>query len=283
MYRVKRLGGGIGIYVPQRDQEQLESLNFVAELQRAIETDQLMLCYQPKINLRTGQTVGVECLVRWRHPTRGVIPPVQFIPLAESAGLIKPLSLWVIREALKDCRSWYERGIEIPVAVNLSAPLLYDPALPSTIHRDIGARDIHEGHLEVEITESTLMLDPEQAMITINQLRDSGIAFALDDFGTGYSSLAYLKNLQVQSIKIDQSFVRDMVTDQRDASIVKAAIELGHSFNLDIVAEGVETLALSDLLTSLGCDHAQGYHFAKPMIVADFLNWHDDRDHTTHL
>ena len=121
------------------------------------------------------------------------------------------------------------------------------------------------------------MLDPERAMKTISALRENGIAFALDDFGTGYSSLAYLKNLQVQSIKIDQSFVRDMVTDQRDASIVKAAIELGHSFNLDIVAEGVESTAVNTLLTSLGCDHAQGFHLARPMTNADFLNWYDDR------
>ena len=215
--------------------------------------------------------------VRWRHPTRGLIPPVQFIPVAESVGLIKPLSFWVIRRALQDCESWHERGLDVPVAVNLSAPLLYDPELPGAVREELSERHITEGHLEVEITESTLMLDPERAMKTISRLRGSGIAFALDDFGTGYSSLAYLKNLQVQSIKVDRSFVRDMVNDQRDASIVKAAIELGHSFNLDIVAEGVESLAASDLLTSLGCDHAQGFHIAKPMMNGDFLRWHEER------
>ena len=137
MYRVKRLGGGIGIYDVERDHEQLESMNFVAELQRGIESEQLMLCYQPKISLRTGQTVGVECLVRWRHPRRGLIPPLQFIPLAESVGLIKPLSLWVIRRALEDCQAWYARGLDMPVAVNLSAPLLYDPEIPGTIRAEI--------------------------------------------------------------------------------------------------------------------------------------------------
>jgi diguanylate cyclase (GGDEF)-like protein len=278
MYRAKRSGGGIGIYDPQRDREQLESLSFVAELQRAIETDQLLLCYQPKIDLQTGRTVGVEGLVRWNHPVRGVVRPVQFIPFAESVGLIKPLSLWVIRNAPQDCRSWYDLGLEMPVAINLSAPLLYDPELPGTIDCEMRDHRIREGHLEVEITEGTLMLDPEQAMKTISRLRGSGIAFALDDFGTGYSSLAYLKNLQVQSIKIDQSFVRDMVTDQRDASIVKAAIELGHSFDLDIVAEGVESPAASALLMRLGCDQAQGYHFAKPMINADFLTWYREHE-----
>ena len=277
MYRAKRLGGGVGVYDIERDHEQLDSVTFVGELQRAIESDQLLLCYQPKISLRTGRMVGVECLVRWRHPTRGLIPPIQFIPVAESVGLIKPLSFWVIRKALQDCESWHERGLDVPVAVNLSAPLLYDPELPGAVREELSEHHIPEGLLEVEITESTLMLDPERAMKTISRLRASGITFALDDFGTGYSSLAYLKNLQVQSIKVDRSFVRDMVNDQRDASIVKAAIELGHSFNLDIVAEGVESLAASDLLTDLGCDHAQGFHIARPMMNDDFLSWHEQR------
>ena len=278
MYRAKRSGGGISTYDPQRDREQLESLNFVAELRRAIDTDQLLLYYQPKIDLQSGRAVGVECLVRWHHPVRGVVHPVQFIPFAESVGLIKPLSLWVIRKALQDCRSWYDLGLEMPVAINLSAPLLYDPELPDTIEREMREHRIREGHLEVEITEGTLMLDPEQAMNTISRLRRRGIAFALDDFGTGYSSLAYLKSLQVQWIKVDQSFVRDMVTVQRDASIVKAAIELGHSFSLDIVAEGVESRAVSDLLLKLGCDQAQGYYFAKPLISAEFLTWYGEHE-----
>jgi predicted signal transduction protein with EAL and GGDEF domain len=139
MYRIKRLGGGIAFYDPQRDREQLECLSFVAELQHAIDVDQLVLCYQPKIDLRTGRTVGVECLVRWQHAIRGLIAPIQFIPLAESTGLIKPLSVWVIRKALQQWRSWYERGLEIPVAVNLSTPLLYDPDLPVTIDREMRA------------------------------------------------------------------------------------------------------------------------------------------------
>jgi len=163
------------------------------------------------------------------------------------------------------------------VAVNLAAPLLYDPELPTVIHRELEASHVRPGHLEVEITESTLMLEPEQAMKTINRLRESGIAFALDDFGTGYSSLAYLKNLQVESIKIDQSFVRDMVTDARDASIVKAAIELGHSFGLDIVAEGVETAGARHLLENMGCDYAQGFLFAKPMVSSEFVAWYEER------
>jgi EAL domain-containing protein (putative c-di-GMP-specific phosphodiesterase class I) len=206
-----------------------------------------------------------------------VLKPAQIVPSAESTGLIKPLSLWVIQHALQDCRSWYERDLEILVAVNLAAPLLYDPELPNVIRRELEASHIRPGHLEVEITESTLMLEPEQAMKTINRLRESGIAFALDDFGTGYSSLAYLKNLPVESIKIDQSFVRDMVTDARDESIVKAAIELGHSFGLDVVAEGVETAGARDLLENLGCDYAQGFLFAKPMVSSDFLAWYEEQ------
>jgi EAL domain-containing protein (putative c-di-GMP-specific phosphodiesterase class I) len=149
--------------------------------------------------------------------------------------------------------------------------------LPQTIERAMRASGVREGQLEFEITESALMQDPESAMRTISFLHGTGVAFALDDFGTGYSSLAYLKNLQVQAIKIDQSFVRDMVTDQRDASIVRAAIELGHNFNLSIVAEGVESELIGDLLTSLDCDHAQGFHFARPMPSAEFVEWYRER------
>ena len=153
--------------------------------------------------------------------------------------------------------------------------------MPHVINRELRRSEPHPGKLELEITESAVMQDPDGAMKTISLLRSFGIAFALDDFGTGYSSLAYLKNLPVQSIKIDQSFVRDMVTDSRDASIVRAAIELGHNFSLDIVAEGVESAMVHDLLTSLDCDHAQGFHFARPMGSDEFLAWHDGRDHGT--
>jgi diguanylate cyclase (GGDEF)-like protein/PAS domain S-box-containing protein len=278
MYRVKRLGGQIAVYDPALDQEELDSLGFVAELQRAIETDQLLVNYQPKISLRTGHAAGAECLVRWHHPVRGIISPAQFIPLAESTGLIKPLSIWVIRRALQDCRSWHERGYDVTVAVNLSAPLLYDPELFDTIEREMRASRLPPGRLELEITESAVMQDPERAMTTIRRLRGLGVTFALDDFGTGYSSLASLKNLPVQSIKIDQSFVRDMVTDERDASIVRAAIELGHTFKLDIVAEGVESQNVRELLKGLECDYVQGFHLARPMPAPAFFNWH-----TTHV
>jgi diguanylate cyclase len=273
MYRAKRLGGGLAAYEAHRDQDQLESLDLVAELQQAIENDQLLLCYQPKIHLRTGEAIGVECLVRWQHRTRGVMRPIQFIPLAESTGLIKALSVWVIKQAIADSRSWHASGVDVPVAVNLSAPLLYDRELPDIIRREVDAHHVGDGHLEVEITESALMLDPVEAVKTVKRLRARGITFALDDFGTGYSSLAQLKNLEVQTIKIDQSFVRQMVTDARDASIVKAAIELGHSLGLDVVAEGVESGEVREILDDLGCDHAQGFYFGKPMISPEFLTW----------
>lgn len=279
MYRAKRLGGRIAVYDPVGDREQLESLTFVGELQHAIEADELVLHYQPKVNLRSGAAVGVECLVRWDHPSRGLIGPSQFIPLAESTGLIKPLTVWVIRRALQDAQSWHAQGLAIPVAVNLSAPLLHDPELPHAIDRELRAAGTGRGQLELEITESAVMQDPDGAMKTISLLHSLGIAFALDDFGTGYSSLAYLKNLQVDAIKIDQSFVRDMVADSRDASIVRAAIELGHNFHLNIVAEGVETLVIREALTRLDCDHAQGFHFARPMPTDMFVGWSQGRDH----
>jgi diguanylate cyclase (GGDEF)-like protein len=270
MYRAKRLGGMACVYDPFRDSVQLEHSNMLAELQHAIEADQLILYYQPKINLRTGRTDGVECLVRWNHPQRGFLNPIEFIPLAETTGLIRPLSLWTIRRALEDCRSWRERGFDMTVAVNLSPHLLYDPDLFAAIDRLIYDSNVGQNRLEVEITEGSLMMNPERAKTTIHRLRTIGVAFALDDFGTGYSSLAYLKNLQVQSIKIDQSFVRDMAHDQR---IVRAVIDLGHSFSLDIVAEGVENEDVHQLLRSSGCDHAQGFHLAKPMINSEFLEY----------
>ena len=277
MYRAKRNGGQIAVYDDALDQAELESLGFVAELRRAIETDQLFVDYQPKICLRTDQTSGVECLVRWNHPERGVISPAQFIPLAESTGLIKPLSVWVIRQALQDCRRWHDSGRDVSVAVNLSAPLLYDPELFDTIDREMRVCQLPPGLLEFEITESTVMQDPERAMTTISRLRGLGVTFALDDFGTGYSSLASLKNLPVQCIKIDQSFVRDMITDERDASIVRAAIELGRNFELDVVAEGVESQNVRELLTGLDCDYVQGFHLARPMRSSNFLAWQGGR------
>ena len=282
MYRAKRFGGRIAVYDPLTDKEQLESLTFIAELQRAIHADELVLHYQPRLNLRTGATMGAECLVRWLHPSRGLIPPSKFIPVAESTGLVKPLTSWVIRHALEDSRSWQAEGLAIPVAVNLSAPLLHDAELPHVIDQALRASGTHERQLELEITESAVMQDPEGAMKTISVLHELGIAFSLDDFGTGYSSLAYLKNLQVQAIKIDRSFVRDMVTDARDATIVRAAIELGHNFSLDIVAEGVESQLISELLTSLECDQAQGFHFAGPMPSAALLAWHGERENRKH-
>jgi EAL domain-containing protein (putative c-di-GMP-specific phosphodiesterase class I) len=247
----------------------------VAELQRGIDADELVLHYQPKVSLQTGRAMGVECLVRWNHPSRGLIPPGQFIPVAESTGLIKPLTLWVIRRALQDFRLWHALGLDISIAVNLSASLLHDPELPHAIDRELRRFGAQVGQLELEITESAVMQDPEGAMKTIDLLHGLGIAFALDDFGTGYSSLAYLKNLHVEAIKIDQSFIRDMVTDRRDASIVRAAIELGHNFNLQVIAEGVESQVISEALRHLDCDHAQGFHFARPMPCETFLQWNE--------
>jgi EAL domain-containing protein (putative c-di-GMP-specific phosphodiesterase class I) len=193
--------------------------------------------------------------------------------------LIKPLTVWVVRQALQDSRDWQQEGLTIPVAVNLSATLLHDPELPHAIDQALRASNTHGRHLELEITESAVMLDPEGAMKMISLLQSRGIVFALDDFGTGYSSLAYLKNLQVQALKIDRTFVRDMISDARDALIVRAAIELGHNFNLDVVAEGVESQTIGDVLGHLGCDQAQGFHFARPMAHPAFLAWHRERAH----
>jgi diguanylate cyclase (GGDEF)-like protein/PAS domain S-box-containing protein len=273
MYRAKRLGGGYAVYDVEIDAENLQRAGLAAELRLAIETDQLVLHYQPQINLRTGQLVGVESLVRWRHPARGLMAPDLFIPLAENTGLIKSLSWWVLRAALADCARWQEHAPELSVAVNCSAHILHDRELLSVIDAGLLAGGLSTHQLQLEITESAVMADPDGALQAITRLDGAGVSFVIDDFGTGYSSLSYLKRLPVRSVKIDKSFVRDMGSDQRDASIVRSAIDLAHGLGLEVIAEGVETQQSYDRLTELGCDFAQGFFLARPMPGPELTDW----------
>ncbi len=276
MYRAKRDGVGHALYTPKQDDERLHFLGVVGQLRHAIAAKQLVLHYQPKLDLRTGTVQGVEALLRWRHPTRGLVLPDQFIPYAEQAGIIEPLSEWVLASALSDNKRWREAGLHLSAAVNLSGYSLRDPDLPAKIAGAIAAVDPGEVQLELEVSESAVMANP-QALAAVTELSARGVAFAIDDFGTGYSSFGYLKELPVHAIKIDRSFVRDLPSDERDASIVRSAIDLAHKLSLDVVAEGVESARACALLTEWGCDYAQGFHIARPMPADAVPTWVRER------
>lgn len=243
---------------------------WMSELRHAIVSDQLFLTFQPKVHLSTGPVTSVEALLRWQHPKHGVIVPDQFIPVAERTGLITPLTLWVLQQSLLQCKRWHQMGLHVGVAVNLTMWNLETAELPDQIEallRDTGASP---QNLELEITETSIMSDPQRVIRTLNQIRKLGVRFAIDDFGTGYSSFAYLAKLPVSSIKIDKSFVQNIETDRESSIIVKSIIDLGHNLNLKIIAEGVETATARDILTSFDCDEGQGYHFCRP-IPADAM------------
>ena len=256
------------LYSSDQNSCQRPSLRF-SELRRAIVEDQLFLHHQPKIDLKTGAVAGLEVLTRWQHPEHGLISPEEFIPVAERTGLIVPLTLWVLHRSLVQCRSWRDLGLDTSVAVNLSMWNLDALELPEQIDGLLKSIGIAPNRLELEITESAIMDDPQRAMRTLNSIRELGVRFAIDDFGTGYSSLAHLKKLPVASIKIDKSFIQNMESDKDDAVIVRSIIELGHNLGLRVVAEGVETLEAKEMLTAFDCDEAQGYYFSYPVAASE--------------
>jgi len=232
-----------------------------------------VLYYQPKVDLRTGHLDSVEALVRWQHPVRGIVPPDQFIPLAEHTGLITPLSHWVLTAALRQCRAWCDAGLGIRIAVNLSARLLQDEHLVDSIVELLQTWGVTSDLLQVEVTESAVMADPARALQILTRLHDMGIRIAIDDFGTGYSSLAYLKKLPADEIKIDKSFARDMPGNADDVTIARSVIDLGHNLGLSVVAEGVEDRVVWDQLAEMGCDLAQGYYLSRPIPAAALASW----------
>ncbi len=247
----------------------------MTELRHAIVAEQLFLAYQPKVNLSGGYVTGVEALARWQHPQRGVITPDEFIPVAERTGLIIPLTLWVLQRALTQCRRWLDIGLNISVAVNLSMWNLETQELPDQIDGLLRDTGVPPANLELEITESSIMGDPQRVISTLNKIRTYGVQFAIDDFGTGYSSFNYLTKLPVKSIKIDKSFVLGLSTNRDNALIVRSIIDLSHNLGLKVVAEGVETATARDMLKSFGCDEAQGYYYSRPQlpdIMTHFLS-----------
>jgi diguanylate cyclase (GGDEF)-like protein/PAS domain S-box-containing protein len=269
MYRAKRTGAGTALFDPGLDDDAGRALG--EDLLRAIEDDDLELHYQPMLDLDTRRTQQVEALVRWR---RGDIlePPSTFIPLAEHTGLIHLLSRWVLERAAQDVAAIAPDG-SLGVAVNLSAHCLYDDSLSAAIRRALGAAGLPPATLELEITETLLLTDPDRALATVGDLLQAGVRLAVDDFGTGFSSLAQLRRLPVGTVKVDRVFVRDVATDARDALLVKAAVDLAHGLGMRVVAEGVEDAGALDLLTRMGCDAAQGWAIARPMTAGALDSW----------
>ena len=265
MYAAKRANLGTAVYATELDVNTPAQITLYGELRRAIEQDELRLHFQPKVDVCTGALSGVEALVRWQHPDRGLILPDQFIPMAERTGLIRPLGNWVLEAALRQSRAWERDGLAIQIAVNLGAYNLDDSNLAQAISGLLERYTVTADRLRVEITETMLMRDPDNARRVLDELRAAGVRVSIDDFGTGYSSLAYLKRLPADELKIDRSFVQHMAEDAGDTAIVRSVIALGHELGLVVTAEGVEDAVSLERLRAFGCDRAQGYYFARPM------------------
>lgn len=273
MYVAKRGHHGSAVFEPAFHQPQENYLTLLGELRHAVEQDELVLYFQPKVDLRSGITSQCEALVRWNHPKRGFVPPGDFIPFAEQTGYIRDMTRWILRSAIRQCGLWQAQGINVAISVNICARDLLDPELPGLVADELKLRGVDARWLGIEITESGVMEDPARSMETLHRLDKLGVKLAIDDYGTGYSSLSYVKKLPVKELKIDQSFVRNMATDGDDAMIVKSTIELGHNMGMEVVAEGVEDLSIWALLKQMGCDHAQGYCMSKPLPAEQFETW----------
>jgi diguanylate cyclase (GGDEF)-like protein len=277
MYAAKESRAGIVAYAPALDHYSPARLALVGQLRRAIVSGELRLHYQPKLELRTGRIPGVEALVRWEHPTRGLLLPAEFLDIAESTGLITPLTDWVIDHALEQLRAWQNNSLRLRLAINISARSLRDDTLPDKIFGQLAAHNIEAQQLEVEITETAVIADPARAATMLRRLREAGVRISLDDFGQGYTSLAHLGRLPLTELKIDRSFVTAMLASEQDRTIIRSVIDLGHDLGLDVVAEGAETTEVLDALTTLGCDIAQGYVITPPLPATQIQGWIAER------
>jgi diguanylate cyclase (GGDEF)-like protein len=273
MYSAKRRTSGPLVYDPSIDLSSAQTLSLMSELRLAVGEGQLRLYLQPKLALDSGRVVGAETLVRWQHPLRGLVPPMQFIPFAEQTGFIRTITMWVFEEAARHWRLLHSEGISITLSVNLSTRDLIDPELPQKFDALLVKHRVPAEAFCLEITESAIMDDPQRAQATLDRLSALGFKLSIDDFGTGYSSLAYLKRLPVDELKIDKSFVLSMEKDADDAKIVRSTIDLAHNLGLSVVAEGVENGKVWDMLRDLNCDQAQGFHMGRPMAASDFASW----------
>ncbi len=273
MYIAKRKHSRYAFYQPELDPYTPRRLGLLGALRAAIADGDLALYYQPQIDLQTGIIHSVEALIRWNHPDYGCVPPDQFIPLAEQTGLIQPLSAWVLETAIKQCADWLQRGMHLSMSVNLSVHNLHEADLPARIAHLLERYALPARYLCVEVTESAVMTDIEEALEILNAISEMGIKVAVDDFGTGYSSLAYLKRLPVNELKIDRIFVKQMITDRVDATIVQSTVKMARDLGLKVVAEGVEDQETSNLLADYGCDCGQGYFWSRPVPSQDLELW----------
>lgn len=273
MHAAKSRTTGVLLYSPSLDSSSAQTLSLLTELRHALQNNELRLFLQPKVATDTRRVVAAEALVRWQHPQRGLVPPLQFIPFAEQTGFVRQLTLWIFEEVARQWVSLQTPGEHLRIAINLSTRDLLDIDFPQRLANLMQNYGLEAKAFCLEITESAIMDDPQRAEATLNKLAAQGFKLSIDDFGTGYSSLAYLKRLPVNELKIDKSFVMGMETDQSDAKIVRSTIDLAHNLGLTVVAEGVENLAILDQLRDLNCDEAQGYFVSKPMPASDFFNW----------
>ena len=276
LHMAQKSSKGYCIYEPSFDKYSPKRLTLISELRNAINRDQLELFYQAKVSIQTGKLLGAEALVRWNHLTQGTVPPDEFIPMAEHTRTIKQVTLWVLQRAFRNCADWHKQGLDIKVSVNLSSKDLHDPELPDLIAGVAASALIKPEWIMLEITEGSIMNDPESALEIINQLHGMGYQFLIDDFGTGYSSLGYLSKMPLTELKIDKSFVMDMMSNTNNALMVKTIINLAHNLGLQATAEGVENDEIMAKLKGYGCDMAQGYFLNKPLSVNDFTQWMSD-------
>lgn len=275
MYAAKRRLSGAQQYDASFDSASAQTLSLLSELRHAVEHHELRLYLQPKVPLHGQPGRAAEALVRWQHPQRGLVPPMQFIPFAEQTGFVRQLTLWMFEEVARLLADPRTQGLALRVSVNLSTRDLLDPELSTRLADILVRHGVPASAFCLEITESAIMDDPQRAEAMLNRLSEQGFKLSIDDFGTGYSSLAYLKRLPVHELKIDKSFVMGMETGEDDAMIVRSTIDLAHNLGLTVVAEGVETAAILERLRTLACDEAQGYHIARPLPVDDFLAWQE--------
>jgi diguanylate cyclase (GGDEF)-like protein len=275
MYEAKNLGrNGFRRYTPGTAMYNPARMSLENDLRRAIDLDELLLHFQPQVELATGMVCGIEALVRWQHPERGLISPAHFIPIAEESGLIVPLGQWILRHALRQTMAWMQQGLPpLRISVNISALQFHQQGFPEFVEAQLAEHGADPRLLELEVTESVLMHNVEGVLDTLLRIRSLGVSLAIDDFGTGFSSLSYLRRFPINRLKIDQSFVRDIEHTPANASIARTIIALADSLGLDIVAEGIETPSELGLLRSMSCTEGQGYLFARPIAAPDLADW----------
>jgi EAL domain-containing protein (putative c-di-GMP-specific phosphodiesterase class I) len=277
MYQAKESGRhGYKFFRPEMNVRAVERQSIEQDLRSALERKEFTLHYQPKVVLKTGEISGVEALIRWNHPVRGMVPPLQFIPVAEDSGLILPIGAWVLCEACTQAKAWTDSGLPpMTIAINVSAIQFRNEGFLERMFATMSDIGLDPQFLEVEITESVLMKHSEVASTILNALRDKGVRVSVDDFGTGYSSLSYLRKFPLDALKIDQSFVRQITPKPADAGIVSAIISMGQGLKLQVIAEGVETDQDLAFLKAHNCDEAQGYLFSRPLPANELMSWLD--------